>query len=153
MSKASIEVGEYLYEVALGFTGVTEFGVPLAGLLAGQAAPHPAGTRFDIAFRGTVDGPRISGEIHGVDYLEMRADGRFELNLRAVITTQDQQNIAFSANGILQPQPGCPVVRLVETATLKTASPDYAWVNSLLTWGIGSVDPAKGEVRAKVYSI
>lgn len=149
----TIAVGEYLYEVVAGFTGVTEFGVALSDLLAGQAAPHPAGTRFDIAFEGTVEGPRVKGTIRGVDYLELRADGRFALNIRAVVTTHDQQTLAFTAHGLLEQHPGCPAVRLIETASFQTASPAYEWLNRVLAIGLGSVEPAKGEVRAKVWSV
>jgi hypothetical protein len=33
-----------------------------------------------------------------------------------------------------------------------TASPDYAWLNQLQGWGLGTVDPGKGEVKVKAYA-
>lgn len=151
MSSETIEVLEFLYDARVGFTQVSDFGIALADVLARQVAPSPAGMRFDIAFSGEINGPRIAGTIEGVDYLEMRADGRLDLNIHATITTRDAKRIAFAARGMLQPRPDSPLVRLLETATYSTSATEYAWLNQVLAWGVGEVNPAKGEVTVKVY--
>lgn len=151
MSATRIEVGEFLYELAVNFTGITEFGMPLPALLGG-AAPHLAGSRYDIAFEGKLTGPRLSGSIRGTDYMEVRADGRMEINIRAAIVTADGESLAFGATGLLQPQADGSGLRLVESGTLKTASPLYAWVNEVLVWGVGRVDVQAGTVHVNVYA-
>jgi hypothetical protein len=80
MGVSEITVGELLYEAAVEFTEVVEYGVSLEGVLAGKMAVPPAGARFDVGIRGSLRGPRLSGTITGVDYLHMRADGRAQLH-------------------------------------------------------------------------
>ncbi|MDN5943456.1 MAG: DUF3237 domain-containing protein, partial [Nitrospira sp.] len=79
MAGSEITVGEFLYEAAVDFSEVVEYGVSLGAVLAGNTAVPPAGARFDVSFRGSLRGPRLSGTIVGVDYLHMRADGRAQL--------------------------------------------------------------------------
>ncbi len=43
---STIEVGELLYEYEVKFTGITEYGVSLESLVAGEAAPPPEGARI-----------------------------------------------------------------------------------------------------------
>ena len=66
----------------------------------------PAGARFDISFRASLRGPRLSGTITGIDYLDMRADGRAQLHIHARIATEDGQAIAFFADGVDTPSRG-----------------------------------------------
>ena len=47
-----IEVGDLLYEYTVKFTGMTDYGVSLHALMAGDAAPPAEGARFDVAFEG-----------------------------------------------------------------------------------------------------
>ncbi len=86
---STIEVGELLYEVTAKFTGMTEYGVSFESLKSGEAAPPPEGARFDVAFAGALTGPKLKGKITGVDYLRIRADGRFEIHIHAEITADD----------------------------------------------------------------
>ena len=151
MTTSNITVGELLYEVNINFTGVTEFGANMADIVSGQAAPPHEGARFDVAFEGSVTGPKLEGTLKGVDYINIRADGRVELHIHGEITTNDGQKIALFADGVATPEEGSPVLQLRENATLTTSSPAYAWVNSLQAWGIGTVDTAQGQVNAKVY--
>lgn len=148
----SIDVGELIYEALVNFTSVTEYGINLNELLSGTSAPSFAGTRIDIAFQGTVQGPRLSGSITGIDYLEVRADGQVQLHIHARIETHDGVNISFFADGVAIPEEGNAIAQLRENITFITASPDYAWVNQLLGWGQGTVDLEKGEVKVKAYA-
>jgi hypothetical protein len=74
---STIEVGELLYRVTLTITGVKEYGVGFTALMAGEVTPPVEGARFDVAFEGTATGPKLSGVAEGIDYIWVRADGRF----------------------------------------------------------------------------
>ncbi len=147
---STIDVGDLLYEYAVNISRVTDYGVTLDSLAAG-AAPPPEGARFDVWFEGPVNGERFKGTATGVDYLHVRADGRFELHIHAEITTDDGHRIALFADGVGLPQPGSPIVQLRENATLFTSSKKYAWVNTLQVWAIGTADLSQQVVRIKGY--
>lgn len=144
-------MGELLYEYRVKLTGFTEFGFSFAALMAGEAAPPAEGARFDIAFEGTSTGPTLKGKVVGVDYLRIRADGRMELHIHATLSTDDGHNIALFADGVCLPRPDAPVADLKENVTLFTSSKEYAWVNSLQFWGVGTVDLAEQVVHIKGY--
>ncbi|HXH83909.1 MAG TPA: DUF3237 family protein [Candidatus Tectomicrobia bacterium] len=152
MGSSTIEGGEFLYDVAVNFTRVTEYGVTMQALLDAETPLPPAGARFDIAFEGSVRGPKLAGTVVGVDYLHARADRRIQLHIHAQITTDDGDNIAFFADGIAVPQDGTSAARLHESGTFMTASPRYLSLNQVQVWGQGTVDPVKGEVRIKAYA-
>lgn len=152
MGASEITVGELLYEATVDLTEVVEYGVSFGAVLAGNIVVPPAGARFDIGFRGSLRGPRLRGTVEGIDYLHMRADGRAQLHIHAKITTEDGQAIAFSADGVALPQEGTTVFQLRENVSFITASPDYAWLNQLQGWGLGTVDPGKGVVNVKAYA-
>ncbi len=149
---STIEVGDLLYEYTVKFTEVTEYGVNLEALMAGEAAPPVEGARFDVAFEGESTGPRLKGNVKGVDYLQIRADGRFQLHIHAEITTEDGEKIALFADGVAMPREGSAIADLRENATLSTSSKAYAWVNTLQVWATGTVDLAEQVVRIKGYS-
>ena len=43
------------------------------------------------------------------------------------------------------------IVQLRENVTLKSNYSAHAWVNSIVVWGVGTVNLATGEVRIKGY--
>ncbi|HXV62251.1 MAG TPA: hypothetical protein VEK15_16240, partial [Vicinamibacteria bacterium] len=92
---STIEVGDLLYEYTVKITGMTEYGVSFEALMAGDTAPPPEGAKFDVAFEGESKGPRLKGNVTGVDYLQIRADGRFQLHIHGEITTHDGKKIAL----------------------------------------------------------
>ena len=57
--------------------------------MSGQAPPPGEGARFDVYFEGPITGAKLRGSVKGVDYLHLRADGRFQLHIHAEITTDD----------------------------------------------------------------
>jgi hypothetical protein len=148
----TIPVGEQLYEVSLKFTGATEFGVSMEALSSGQVLPPPEGARFDLAFAGSMRGTKLSGAVTGVDYLSVRADGRFQLHIHAAITTDDGASIALFADGIAVPREGSSILDLKENVTLTTSASAYSWVNKLQVWGVGTVDLATQEVKVTGYA-
>lgn len=95
--------GEKIYEYDLDITGVTDYGVSLDAILSGKEQVPPQGVRIDIAFEGRASG-RLAGRVRGVDYVRMRADGRVDLDIRAIIETEDGRRIALSADGVGLPR-------------------------------------------------
>ena len=136
----TIPVGEHLYEVSVKFTRVSEFGVSMEALSSGKVPPPPEGARFDVAFEGNSSGPKLKGTVTGVDYLHVRADGRFQLHIHAEVTTEDGAKIALFADGVAIPREGSSIADLKENVTLTTSAKDYSWVNQLQIWAIGTVD-------------
>lgn len=147
-----LEVGELLYDYTCKVTGISEFGLSFEALLGGTIAPPPEGARFDVQFDGPSIGPKLKGRVSGVDYLRVRADGRFDLHIHAAITTDDGHGISLHADGIALPRPGSPVVDLRENVTLFTCAKAYSWVNGLQVWATGTVDLAEQVIRIKGHS-
>jgi hypothetical protein len=144
------EAAEQLYEYTLRLTRITEYGADLGAVLTGQAKLPASGLRVDIAFEGTAEG-RLAGTIEGIDYLNLRADGRMELDIRAELTTADGAKIAMTAGGVGRPQAGSTASALRENVKLTTAHPDWAWVNPLEIWAVGEADIATGVVHVRGY--
>jgi hypothetical protein len=90
--------------------------------------------------------------VSGVDYLNIRADGRAELHIHGEITTDDGEKISFFADGVGTAEEGTSVIQLRENAKFTTASPKYSWMNLLQVWGQGTVDLATGQVNIKGYA-
>lgn len=142
--------GEKIYDMELDLTGVTDYGVSLDAVLAGQGAIPLHGARFDLAVAGRYEG-RLAGRAHGVDYVRVRADGRMELDLHLVIETDEGHRIALSGDGQAAPRPGEPVLDIFANVRLSTASKKYAWVNERQVWGVGTASLATGKVRAQGF--
>ncbi|MEO7043053.1 MAG: DUF3237 family protein [Gemmatimonadaceae bacterium] len=142
--------GEKIYEYELDVTGMTDYGITLDAILSGQTPVPPQGARLDVAFDGTATG-RLAGRVHGTDFTRMRADGRIDLDIRAVIETHDGHRIALSASGVAVPRASEPVADLWENVALTTAASDYQWVNARQVWGVGTVDFAAGKIRIVGY--
>jgi hypothetical protein len=145
-----MESAELLYEFVLRVTGVDDYGASLQAIAGGKAPPPPEGARFDMSLEGSVDGPKLKGSWHGVEYVNIRADGRAELHIHGRFDLIDGGKVSLfadgvgfiDANGILQ---------LRQNVTLKSNSPAHAWVNSIAVWGVGTANLATGEVRVKGY--
>jgi len=152
LASTSFALGEPLYDATLHFTKVTEYGLSMAGFLGGQAPP-PAGSRIDVAFEGSISGPKIKGHMSGVDYLQIRADGQVRLHIHAEIATEAGEKIAFFGDGIIRPDKNTGLLQLRENVTLTSSSPAYAWVNTVVGWGQGTVNPATGEISVTVYAV
>ena len=142
--------GEKIYEYDLNVTGVTDYGITLNAILSGQARVPPQGVRIDVAFEGRATG-RLTGTVRGVDSLRLRADGRVDLDIRAVIETADGHRIALSADGVGAPRAAEPIADLSENVRLTTAAEQYAWVNTRQIWGFGTVDFSTGKIHIDAY--
>lgn len=142
---------DLLYEVRVDLTKVIEFGVSLDSLVSRQSTPPPEGARFDIEFNGKVKGARVAGTVAGVDYVHVRADGRFQLHIHGVIATADGAHISVFADGVASPGAEPHLQELRENITLTTASESYSWLNPLQLWGVGTVDLQAMQVHVRVY--
>ena len=142
--------GERIYQYDLDITEVTDYGFTLEDVLSGKTSIPLQGARIDVAFEGRATG-RLAGSVHGIDYLLVRADGRVDLNVHALIETEDGHRIALAAGGVCLPRPAEPIADLRENVELTTASEDYAWVNTRQVWGVGTVDFASGKIHVDAY--
>ena len=147
----TMSVQELVYEETFQLTGETHFGIDMQSALSGAQEIPPEGVRIDLTFAGELTGPKIKGKIAGTDYLLMRGDGVSKLHVHAVITTDDEERIAFYADGIAFLEAGSPVVQLRANVTLHTAAPPYAWVNREQFWATGETNLATGQATLRGY--
>lgn len=141
---------ELIFEEKIHLTNISEYGTKWSELTSGKVHPGPEGVRFDLEFEGLIHGPQIKGTIKGIDYLEVRADGKFMLNIQAAITTEDGKRIAVHENGILYPkEDGMAHIQL--NLQFTTHYPEYTWLNNIQAWAICEVDMQRGEVQVKAY--
>ena len=143
-----LSAAELLYEFTFQLTGVTDYGTSLEATLGGTPPPA-AGARFDLAFAGEARGPRLQGKIKGIDYANVRADGSFELEVRATIETTDGARIALSAKGTAAPSPKLGLT-LIESVRWHTSAPQYQWLNHAHGIGVGGGNPM-GQLTLRVY--
>jgi len=148
----AIEVGELLYTVALNITGMKEYGVSFAALMAGEVTTPVEGARFDVPFKGTATGPKLNGAAEGIDYVRVGADGRIELHIHETIRTEDGQNISAQGEGVATARPEGGIADVRVNMTLFAASKDYAWVNQVPVRGVGTIDLAKQVIQVAAYS-
>lgn len=141
---------EKIFEYDLDIMGVTDYGVSLEAVLAGQVSVPLQGAQFDVVLLGSVRGS-VAGALRGVDYLHVRADGRRELELRGSIETDDGNRIAFSAEGAGTPRDGEPIVDLALRIDFLTASAAYSWVNAKPAWGAGYANLSTNKIYVDVY--
>jgi hypothetical protein len=146
--------GDLIYEYTVQLTGVTEYGVSLADLLAGEASIPPEGARFDFPFEGVSAGPRPKGTVKGVDYANLRADGRVELHLHAEIADEAGKKVALFADGVLGLDlPPARISPVRENVRLTSSEPEYAWCNQMQIWATGTFDVDKSEVHLTGYAV
>ena len=145
-----MESSELLYEAALRITGVVDYGANLQAIATGKAAAPPEGARFDVSVEGSVNGPKLKGTWHGIDYLNIRADGLPELHIHGQFDLADGGKVSMFADGV-GPVDANGIAQLRMNVTLKSNHSAYAWVNSIQVWGVGTVNLATGEIRIKGY--
>ena len=143
--------GEKIYECNFNITGVTDYGVTLDALLSGREKVPPQGARIDVAFEGDIKG-RITGKVlRGVEYLQLRADGRTDLDGRATVETEDGHRIAMRIEGIATPRANEPTMDLIANVRLTTAAPKYDWVNTRQIWSLATVNLATAKIHVESF--
>ena len=142
--------GDKIYEYDLDVTSVTDFGVTMEAIANGEAPLPAQGLRLDVAFTGRATG-RVAGQVTGIDHVWMRADGRVDLDVRAVLTTDDGARIALAATGVSVAREDEPIADLRENISLFTATEAYAWVTRHQIWGVGTMDFSTGRIHIDAY--
>ena len=100
----------------------------------------PLGKRSDVYFKGDVRG-KLSGKMHGVDYILERSDGIVELNVRAVLVTEDNANISIQISGYMENE------ALKDTQIkMVTGHEKYRWLMSKIIIGKGKAADNKLEL-------
>ena len=114
----------------------------------------PQGTRMIASVAGgTFDGPKMKGTVPAGaagDWVTIRPDGSFRLDVRLTLVTEDGAVILCTYNGIGQTDAaGSTVLRTAPT--FETGDERYAWLNHVQAVGFGSVDGAG--VHYDVYAL
>ena len=115
-------------------------------------AGGPQGTRVIVGINGgTVTGPRVNGTVAhlGADWLTMRADGTAQLDVRALIHTDDGAVIHTHYRGIMAPGENGP--RITTAPLFETGDERYSWLNGVQAIAVGA--PGQGTVDYDVYRI
>jgi hypothetical protein len=150
MSDNLLMRGQKIIELDLDIIEVTDYGLSMDAILSKKERIPSQGVRFDVAFDGQSLG-RLSGRVRGVDYIWARADWRIDLDIRATIEIDAGHRIALSGDGVATQRLGEPIVDLVENLRFTTAVEDYAWLNTRLVWGVGTVNLAVGKIQVEGY--
>ena len=122
----------------------------------------PRGQRMVIPFKGgSFAGPKLRGEVlvTGGDWLLHRPDGAFELDVRRTLRTDDGHHIYAAYRGILtgsadsltrmNNSEAVPAADLYfrTTPVFETGSEKYAWLNRIVSVGIGAITPTGADLE------
>jgi hypothetical protein len=134
---------------------------PLMTLRIAAAPPQklgsvPHGIRSIVPVTGgDFEGPRLRGEVlpGGGDWLLLRSDGALELDLRITLETEDHALIYMSFQGLRHGPPDAIAAlgrgEVVDPASyyfrtlprFETAAEKYAFLNRIITVGVGEARP------------
>lgn len=128
--------------------------------------PVPEGIRATFYVSGgRVEGPRLRGRLRavGADWFTLRRDGVGVLDVRATIETDDGALIQVDYSGLGDAGEDAyerflagelpPRLALRTGPRLRTAHPDYQWLQRLYCVGVGEADLQTFEVRYQVYAL
>lgn len=128
--------------------------------------PVPAGIRVNFYIEGgLVTGPRLQGRVLpvGQDAFLLRRDGMGELQVQATLETHDGALIDVTYPGLgdlgadayekfLRGElPKTLALRI--SPSMRSAHPDYQWVNRAFCFGVGEADLEHFVVRYDVYAV
>jgi hypothetical protein len=145
--------GELIYEYTPQVTRIVEYGASAEAVLMRTSPPPKEGARLDLYLEGPVIAGRLHGSVTGVDYLNVRADGRFELHIHGHITLEDGITVALEAGGVAIPEGDSSILQLREHVNLTSNHPALAWVNATEVWARGTVDVSTGQVHLRAYAV
>lgn len=120
---------------------------PAAAVGAGGQGDRRAAT----VSGGSFEGPRLRGVVAAPsgDWLTIRADGSFQLDVRLLLHTEDGAGILMQAKGVGVVTDG--VVKVHTAPQFETGDARYAWLNRIQAVAIGSAAP--GGVVYEVYAL
>lgn len=128
----------------------------LAGTAAFIVQDGPAGSRLVAAVSsGRVSGPRLQGNLMpGIsgDWVTIRPDRSWSLDVRAAIMTDDGANVLYSYNGVATPGDGGRM-RIRGAPRFETGDDRYAWLNNVQAVLIGEADPRSRTALYDIYSL
>jgi hypothetical protein len=110
---------------------------------------------------GTFEGPHLRGTVEGVggDWITRRSDGVAELDVRALLRTDDGAEILISYGGRRHDQSLGPLGELAEgelyfrtQPTFETGDERYAWLNRIVAVGVG-LPAEQGTVKYRVHAV
>lgn len=119
----------------------------------GGVSDGPQGTRVVVRVTGgTFEGPRLRGKVGdgGSDWVTVRADGSFKLDVRIPLLTEDGAQILMTYSGIGQ-RNDAGEVQLRAAPLFETGDERYTWLNRVQAVSTGSSD--SGGVRYEVYAL
>lgn len=145
--------GELIYEYTPRVTRIVDYGASAEAVLMRTSPPPREGARLDLYLEGPVVAGRLKGTVTGVDYLNMRADGRCELHIHAQITLEDGKRVALEAGGLAVPRGVSSIFHLREHVSLTSNDPALAWVNTTEVWARGTVDVSTGQVHLRAHAV
>ncbi|MEX1032770.1 MAG: DUF3237 domain-containing protein [Cellvibrionaceae bacterium] len=124
----------------------------LMDFIIDTADPQQIGSRRIVPITGgRFEGPELNGKVLnvGADWIEARADGTSELDVRVTLETDDGQLIYMSYHGVLSRSDTGLYWRVVPT--FETASEKYDYLNTIIAVGIGKrID---GKTAYSIYRI
>jgi hypothetical protein len=144
-----------LFDISLSLSPVQDVGA------------SPLGTRRIVPVAGgTFRGDRLSGDVMpnaAADWVLVRADGSVQLDVRLTLQTDDDTLIYMSYRGVRHSSPEV-AQRMARgdsvepdeyyfrtTPVFETASPKYAWLNNIVSVGVG--ERLATGVKYKVFEI
>jgi hypothetical protein len=145
--------GELIYEYTPQVIRIVEYGASAEAVLMRTSPAPKEGARLDLYLEGPVIAGRLQGTVTGVDYLNVRADGRFELHIHGEITNEDGIKVALEAGGVAIPEGESSIFQLREHVQLTSNHPALAWVNTTEIWARGTVDVSNGQVHLRAYAV
>lgn len=117
-------------------------------------AGGPQGSRMLVSVSGgTFEGPKVKGTVPAGasgDWVTLRDDGSFRLDVRVTLVTEDGAVILSTYNGIgTTDEDG--TTRVVTAPTFETGDERYTWLNRVQAVGYGTVDETG--VHYDVYTL
>lgn len=112
----------------------------------------PQGNRMIVYVTGgTFEGPKLRGKVAngGGDWLTLRADGTFKLDVRITLHTDDGAAILMTYTGIGKSVGGVPQLRTAPV--FETGDERYRWLNGIQAVATGT--PGQGNVTYQVYAL
>jgi len=93
----------------------------------------PHGIRHDIHYEGELTGDLLSGQMSGIDYMNLRPDGIDEINTRATIETPDGAYVSVHITGYVEPD------GTIRDSYVRFLSgyEKYKWLNDTVCFGHG----------------
>jgi hypothetical protein len=151
-----VPIGQEIGSVAPSTTFLFRVEAQLDGTAPIVLRDAPLGTRVIAAVSaGSVRGPRVNGTLVpelSADWVTIRADRLWELDVRAVFTTDDGAAILYHYTGIAT-HSGDGLRAIRGTPRFETSDERYSWLNAVQAVAIGETDPRTRTVFYDIYAL